>query len=231
MGLFQVPTLESSNSQPGFDFPRSLTEKYRPTAIADFVGLDGVKKAMANLAEKPRSCGLLFDGPSGTGKTSMALALAAAIPAELHHIPSQDCTLERLKAVRSMCQRHAVDIANNWQSLPFHLVLVDEADKMTEAAYIAFLSYLDGTNSPPNTIFVFTTNDSSRFEPRFLSRLLSFKFSSYGMKAEAAGLLERIWGNEAPAEAEKPNFGRMVMDQQNNVRGAIMALEAKLMEV
>ena len=217
--------------QPGFDFPQSLTEKYKPTRIADFVGLESVKRAMRNLVARPRSCGLLFEGPSGTGKTTMAFALANELPAELHHVPSQECTLERIKQIRSTCQRQAVDINAGWKALPWHLVVIDEADKMSEAAEIAFLSYLDGTNAPPNTIFIFTTNDSSRFEGRFASRLLPFKFSSYGMNGDASALLERIWDREAPADSVKPNFSRIVKDATNNLRAAVMALETKLMEV
>lgn len=210
--------------QGGFDFPQSLTEKYRPIKIDDFVGLDNVKRAMRKLAASPRSIGLLFEGPSGTGKTTMAFALAAEIPAEVHHIPSQECTIDRIKRVRDTCQYYPMS------GFKFHLVIVDEADKMSEASEIAFLSYLDGTNSPPNTIFVFTTNDSSRFEPRFLSRLLQFSFSTYGLAPAAASLLERIWNVEAPG-AVCPNFARLVKDNLNNVRGALMSLESKLMEV
>jgi hypothetical protein len=34
----------------------------------------------------------------------MALALAEIIPAELHHIPSQECNLETLERVCRTCQ-------------------------------------------------------------------------------------------------------------------------------
>ena len=39
-------------------------------------------------------------------------------------------------------------------------MLVDEADRMTPAAQLALLSKLDATAIPPNTIFIFTCNET-----------------------------------------------------------------------
>ena len=138
------------------------------------------------LARNPRESAWLFVGPSGTGKTTMALALAQMVPAELHHIPSQECNLENIERVRKTCQ-YVPAIG-----FKMHLVLVDEADRMTDGAQVSLLSKLDATNFPPNTIFVFTCNDTSRLEPRFLSRLHTVEFSSYGIGGDASALLERV---------------------------------------
>lgn len=78
-----------TSPQTAFAFPQPLAEKYRPTRIADFVGLDKAKRILSKLAANPYPSAWLFLGPSGTGKTTMALALAAEMPAELHHIPAQ----------------------------------------------------------------------------------------------------------------------------------------------
>ncbi|PYU30366.1 MAG: hypothetical protein DMG31_14045, partial [Acidobacteria bacterium] len=66
-------------STPSFAFPQPLSEKYRPKTIAEFIGLERPKRIMANFARDPRSAAFLFIGPSGTGKTTMALALCDAI--------------------------------------------------------------------------------------------------------------------------------------------------------
>jgi replication-associated recombination protein RarA len=67
----------------------ALTEKYKPTKLHDFAGLAGPRTILTKLAAAPYESAWLLVGPSGTGKTTMALAVAAAIGAELHHIPAK----------------------------------------------------------------------------------------------------------------------------------------------
>lgn len=212
-----------TNAQAGLSFPASLSEKYRPHTLQDFVGLEKPKRVLAKFADSPfPNAAFLFVGPSGTGKTSMALALCDAIRGELHHIPSQSCNVATVEDVVRQC--HYVPRNNT-----LHVVLVDEADQMSSAAQLCFLSKLDGTAFPPQTVFVFTANDTERLEDRFLSRCMVLPFSSHGMAKEAAGLLERIWLAEAGETADRPNFLRLVQDGKNNVRDAVNSLQVELL--
>jgi replication factor C subunit 2/4 len=211
------------STQAGINFPASLSEKYRPRSLRDFVGLEKPKKVLSKFADSPfPNAAFLFVGPSGTGKTSMALALCEAIRGELHHIPSQNCNVSTLEDVVRQC----------WyvpRNNTLHVVLVDESDQMTPAAQLAFLSKLDGTAFPPQTCFIFTANDKERLQDRFLSRCMVLNFSSQGLAKPAAELLERIWLAEAGETAEKPNFLRMVQDSKNNVRDAVNSLQVELL--
>jgi replication-associated recombination protein RarA len=209
--------------QTGFDFPQSLTMKYQPRQFEDFAGLEKQKRIMAKFAASPYPTSFLFCGAAGTGKTTMALALAAAIPAELHHIPSQECNIANLDRACYSC--HYVPMSG----LKMHLVLVDEADKMSSAAQLALLSKLDGTNPPPATVFIFTCNTTAGLEDRFLSRSKVLEFSTYGLGSQAADLLARVWKSEAPGDAAAPNFARIVKDSNNNVRESLQRLETELL--
>lgn len=212
--------------QTAFDFPQPLAEKYRPQRIQDFVGLDKAKRIVANFVAKPYPSAWLFVGPSGTGKTTMGLALAAEMPAELHHIPAKECTLE---AVQEVCRRcHYSPRSDEWKPVRFHVVLIDEADQMSNAAQLALLSRLDATAFPPNTVFIFTCNATDNLEKRFLSRCRTIEFSSYGMATEITGLLSTIWERETGG-AVAPNFQRIVKDATNNVRDALMSLEVEIL--
>ena len=212
-----------------FDFPQSLTEKYRPRLISDFVGIHKAKRICQSLAATPREINLLFVGASGMGKTTLAMALAESIPAELHHIPSQNCNLETITRIRQTCQYVPIS------GFKMHLILIDEADCMSGAAKIAFLSMLDSTNRPPNTIIIFTCNSTDRLNEndetkgRFLSRCLQVEFSNYGVSSETIELLKRVWNQEAPQGAKAPDFARIVKNACNNVRAALMSLESELL--
>jgi replication-associated recombination protein RarA len=213
---------DAAAQQAGFQFPQQLTEKYCPRAVNQFVGLDKVKRFAENLIRAPRESAWLFVGPSGTGKTSMGLAIAAALQAELHKIPSQECNLENIERVRRTCQY--VPMAQ----CKWHCVLADEIDQLTGPAQISLLSKLDQTNFFPNTVFIGTCNSVDRLEPRFLSRFHIIEFSSYGIASQVTALLASIWQQECP-EKPAPNFARIVKDSANNVRAALMSLETEIM--
>jgi replication-associated recombination protein RarA len=198
-----------------------LAEKYRPRAIAEFIGLDKPKRILSKFATNPYQSAWIFIGPPGTGKTTIALALAEMLRAEVHHIPSQQCNVANVEDVMRQCWYVPV-------SGGFHVVLVDEADKMSNAAQLHFLSKLDATAFPPQTIFVFTCNTTDGLEVRFLSRTRQIEFSSYGLASEATRLLESIWLREANG-APTPNFARIVKESSNNVRDALMSLETELL--
>jgi DNA polymerase III delta prime subunit len=199
-----------------------FTEKYRPSKIADFIGMSKAKKVCSKLAVDPFDSAWLFIGKSGTGKTTLALALADEMGAELHHIPSQGCTLDIVK-----------DLKNRLAYMPmmgkgFHLVLVDEADQMTLQAQHMFLSLLDSTGRPKNTVFIFTCNSIERFEDRLLSRFIGkVPFSTEGLSGDIAELLARVWENEGEGETA-PNFARIVKESNNNIRASLAELQNKL---
>jgi len=215
----------------------NLTDRYRPRTLADFVGLDKPRAILSKLAADPFPSSWAFVGPPGIGKTTAALALADQLPAELHHIPSRDCDLEHVRETLRAC-------AYAPMRGRFHLVLVDEADEMTRAAQVAFLSALDatagyqtafledplrpGSGYAGHTVFVFTANSVDGLEKRFLSRCRVLEFSSYGIAAAGADLLARIWAAEAPS-SPAPNFARILKDSTNNLRDALMKLELELM--
>jgi replication-associated recombination protein RarA len=208
---------------PSFAFPQSLAEKYSPHAIAEFVGLEKPKKILAKFANAPYPSAWLFVGPPGVGKTSMALALVNQMNAELHHVPSQKCNAEAVDKACHECWY--VPLAGG-----FHIVLVDEADRMTPSAQLALLSKLDATAFPPNTVFIFTCNETGNLEPRFLSRCRVIEFSSYGMAGEIAAYLDNVWHAEG-GNGNSPDLTRLVKETRNNVRDCLMRLEVELMSL
>jgi DNA polymerase III gamma/tau subunit len=195
-----------------------FTEKYRPARVSEFIGLDKPKARMLALIARPKSSAWLFVGPSGVGKTTMALAVAEELQADVHHVPSQKCTVDAIERIRVKCQYRPMRGR-------FHVVLIDEADSMSSAAQDALLSLLDSTARPADTIFIFTANETDSLKTRFRSRCFQLDFSSWGVSKDATELLARVWSAESSPEAPVPNFARIVKEANNNIRTSLMELE------
>jgi len=208
--------------QATLDFPLPLAEKYRPKTLDGFIGLEKQRKILSNFARAPKCGAWLFLGPSGTGKSTAAMALAEEMQAELHCIPSQNCNVQGIDDVCRMCSYVPMF------GKTFHMILADEADQMSQAAQIKLLSKLDSTDRLPQTVWVFTANDTERLEKRFLSRCWVLEFSSYGLRSPLAELLAKIWEQETGRPGEL-NWDRIAKESNTNVRAALSVLEMELL--
>jgi hypothetical protein len=226
--------------QNGLDFPLSLAERYQPRQINGFVGLERPKLLLTNLIAKPRPCALLFVGPPGAGKTAIAMTFAEQLPGSLHHVNAQKCDVASLDALNDKLA-YCPPVGRFW------VVLVDEADQMTEKAQLQLLSKLDGTASlkpiygggfergePAPIIWIFTCNGRGEkgIEPpsslthRFLSRCMVTPFLAVS-QADLALYLEQLWNREGGAPCDPAYFAYMAAGV--GVRDALMRLESDLL--
>jgi replication-associated recombination protein RarA len=169
----------------------------------------------------PYPSAFLFTGAAGTGKATLGLAVAAELQAQVIPIPSAECTVDRVRELR--------DITRNGNMFAeWNLILVDEADRMSPVAQVAFLSMLDATGFPPNTIFIFTSNSTKGLEPRFLSRCRVIEFDGAAESAETANYLLSVWVKETGRTAGAPRMPELIKRTAGNIRSALMELEMEI---
>lgn len=155
--------------QPGLTFgadPVNLAEKHRPKTLADVVGQPYAVRQLGRWLDAPHPAAWLLSGPTGTGKTSCALALAN----DLHVHPVAglwriDSGQQGADAMEDL--RNDLRYAPTWG---WRLVLVEEADYMSRCPKVAdtWLSMLDAI--PRQTCYVFTTNHPDKLGQRFKDR-------------------------------------------------------------
>jgi hypothetical protein len=205
--------------------PQPLTEKYRPRALRDLFGQGPAVDRLRTFLEAPYSTGFVFDGETGTGKTSAALALAHELGVDLdwglHRINSGEMDAEAVSfALKSL---RFVAPGSGWK-----VAICDEADSMSAKAKQMWLSVLE--ELPVHSVVIFTTNHVGRFEQRFLDRCERITFASdAGMLAgDAQALIERVWKAEgfagrSPAVEDLPD---VVQKGVISFRRVIRAVEA-----
>lgn len=188
--------------------PVALTEKHRPRTLADLAGQADAVRQLGAFLDAPHPVAFLFDGPTGVGKTSAALALANDLGVDpdwgLHRIGSGEQDGEAVAtALRAL---RFVAPGSGWK-----MILVDEADFMSQKAAQLWLSALE--DLPPRSVIVFTTNHVGRFPDRFMDRLERITFRSDGetLLADAQALVSRVWAEEtgrsdAPSVAALPGL-------------------------
>lgn len=142
-----------------FDFAedfRPLSARMRPRNLSEYIGqhhLIGEGKPLRRAIESKHPHSMIFWGPPGTGKTTLAEIIA-------YHF---DADVERLSAVTSGIKeiREAIERAKlNRQAGRRTLLFVDEVHRFNKSQQDAFLPYIeDGT-----IIFIGATTENPSFE-------------------------------------------------------------------
>jgi len=214
----------------------SLTEKYRPTSLDAIWGQEQVVKVLRSFAAAPYPTAFVFEGETGTGKTSAALALAAELGCDLpakefggvHTIASGEQSADTVR--ETYRQMHNCP----WQGSGWKVVIVNEADRMARPAETIWLDVLEAI--PPRTVIIFTTNEADRLSQRFLDRCtrLSFESDADKLARSARQLLAAIWRHETGQAVDPSSFSHLVdratANGQISFRRAVQLLTVALAE-
>src|ERR671921_635706 len=191
----------------------SLYRRHRPRTFADVVGQEHVVRTLRNAIEQDRvHHAYLFVGSRGTGKTSMAKILAAALNCPVRGASPDPCgTCDSCRAIAGATSLDVVemdaasnnsvdDVRDLRDSVAYAPVsgrskvyILDEAHMLSPQAWNAFLKTLE--EPPPHTLFVLCTTEAGKGLPTVVDRCHRFDFQRPTVE-EIAGVLRRLADQE-----------------------------------
>lgn len=173
---------------------RSLSQKYRPRSFLEIVGQNFVVQSLSNAIARERIApAYLFHGPRGTGKTSSARILSAALSctATGETKPCGVCTecsdfftgnginlievdATNRKGINRV--RHLIEnIPASATSSRYKVFVVDECHMVSSKVWSTFMKFLD--EPLPRVVFIFITIDPENLPRSVVSRCQKYMFS------------------------------------------------------
>ena len=151
------------------------TEKYRPKKFEDMVGQEDIVKRVHSLTNSMNIPHLMFAGPAGVGKSTLALIVVKELFGsewkenylELNASDERGIDVVRQK-VKDFARTKAIS------KVPFKVIFLDEADALTNEAQNALRRTMENYTS--NCRFILSCNYSSKIIDPIQSRCAVFRF-------------------------------------------------------
>ena len=139
-----------------------LVEKYRPSKLKNYVGNENIKKSISQYLEQNDIQNLIFYGPAGTGKTTLAKIIIKNLDCDHIYINASD---ERgIETIRDKVSGFA-SVAS---FKPLKVVILDEADFLTIQAQASLRNIIETFSR--TTRFIMTCNFVERIIDPLQSR-------------------------------------------------------------
>lgn len=215
----------------------TLALKHRPRTFNDLVGQRAAQVILRQMVLKNQvPTALLFDGSRGTGKTSTARILAAALNCETPPGPCTHCPSCKAVYTGSSLDVVEIDAASNGLvddirqlrqqvmyrvSGAYRVVILDEAHSMSREAFNALLTTLE--EPPPGTVFILCTTEPGRILETVVSRCMPFTFR----RITVADIIERLTHICTVENLNvEPDLLTLIAERANGgLRDAVMTLD------
>lgn len=139
-----------------------LVERYRPVTLENYVGNEHIKKSIQQYLDQNDIQNLIFYGPAGTGKTTLAKLIVKNLDCDYLYINASD---ERgIETIRDKVS----GFASTASFKSIKIVILDEADFLTIQAQASLRNVIETFSR--NTRFILTCNFVERIIDPLQSR-------------------------------------------------------------
>ena len=160
--LFQIPDGESGGFRP-------LADRLRPRTLEEFVGqehLVGTGNVLRRMIERDRVVSMIFWGPPGSGKTTLARIIANSTGSRFEHYSAVTCGVAQIKeAVKKARDALALNRKKT-------ILFLDEIHRFNKAQQDALLPHVE--NGTITLLGATTENPSFEVNSALLSRVQVF---------------------------------------------------------
>jgi putative ATPase len=216
-----VSDLFSSAAEERLRSSAPLAARLRPRSIDDVVGQDhlvGPDRPLRRLVEQDRLTSAIFWGPPGTGKTTLALAVAGSTARAFEQLSA---VTAGVKDVREVIERARQRLGERSQGT---ILFLDEIHRFSKAQQDALLPAVeDGTLT---LIGATTENPFFEVNPPLRSRSTLFRLEPLGPEAIAELVRRGLEAERAAATSEA--IGLLVDRSAGDGRQALTSLEVAI---